>query len=46
MDSIAVDIKKIYSGRMPVPRELAGKRILLLGSTGLVLSYAVRFFWD
>ena len=45
MDSIAVDIKKIYSGRMPVPRELAGKRILLLGSTGLVLSYAVRFFF-
>lgn len=46
MYSIDLDVRKIYSGKMPVPYELKGKRILLLGATGVVLSYAARFLLE
>ena len=46
MYSIDLDVRKIYSGKMPVPYELKGKRILLLGATGVVLSYTARFLLE
>ena len=43
MKVVAEDIKRVIGSGVLKPEELLGKRFLLLGSTGMILSYTARF---